>query len=92
MKQTKTSPSCKPSRSACGAKSWTMIGEAKSGHPGGSLSAVEILTTLYFDVMRPRSFESPSGRIADRFILSKATPGPVLYCLMAETGYTPLDH
>ena len=29
-----------------------MIGEAKSGHPGGSLSAVEILTTLYFDVMR----------------------------------------
>src|SRR3984893_14462168 len=67
-----------------------MIGEAKSGHPGGSLSAVEILTTLYFDVMR-HDPSNPKWPDRDRFILSKGHACPVLYCLMAETGYTPLD-
>src|SRR5260370_37638954 len=67
-----------------------IIGEAKSGHPGGSLSAVEILTTLYFDVMRHDPANS-TGPDRDRFILSKGHAAPVLYCLMAETGYTPLD-
>jgi len=67
-----------------------MIGEAKSGHPGGSLSAVEILTTLYFDVMRHDPL-NPTWPDRDRFILSKGHACPVLYCLMAETGYTPLD-
>src|SRR5256885_7722300 len=67
-----------------------MIGEAKSGHPGGSLSAVEILTTLYFDVMR-HDPANPKWPERDRFILSKGHAAPVLYCLMAETGYTPLD-
>jgi transketolase len=67
-----------------------MIGEAKSGHPGGSLSAVEILTTLYFDVMR-HDPSNPTWPDRDRFILSKGHAAPVLYCLMAETGYTPLD-
>src|SRR6266851_1985136 len=67
-----------------------MIGEAKSGHPGGSLSAVEILTTLYFDVMR-HAPSNPTWPDRDRFILSKGHAAPVLYCLMAETGYTPLD-
>src|SRR5229473_2942786 len=67
-----------------------MIGEAKSGHPGGSLSAVEILTTLYFDVMR-HAPSNPTWPDRDRFILSKGHAAPVLYCLLAETGYTPLD-
>src|SRR3954447_24521114 len=67
-----------------------MIGEAKSGHPGGSLSAVEIVTTLYFDVMR-HDPANPAWPDRDRFILSKGHAAPVLYCLMAETGYTPLD-
>src|SRR4026208_1832231 len=67
-----------------------MIGEAKSGHPGGSLSAVEILTTLYFDVMRHDS-SNPSWPDRDRFILSKGHAAPVLDCMLAETGYTPID-
>src|ERR1044071_8216099 len=67
-----------------------MIVAAKSGHPGGSLSAVEILTTLYFDVMR-HDPSRPTWPDRDRFILSKGHAAPVLYSLMAETGYTPLD-
>jgi transketolase len=67
-----------------------MIGAAGSGHPGGSLSAVEILTTLYFDVMR-HDPSNPKWPDRDRFILSKGHACPVLYCLMAETGYTPID-
>jgi len=65
-----------------------MIGEAKSGHPGGSLSAVEILTTLYFDVMR-HDPSNPTWPDRDRFILSKGHAAPVLYCMLEETGYTP---
>ena len=67
-----------------------MIGAAKSGHPGGSLSAVEILVTLYFDVMRhdPRRPDWPDR---DRFILSKGHACPVLYAVLAEAGYTPKD-
>ena len=52
-----------------------MIGEAKSGHPGGSLSAVEILTTLYFDVMR-HDPSNPTWPDRDRFILSKGHAAP----------------
>ncbi len=67
-----------------------MTGEAKSGHPGGSLSAVEILVTLFFGVMRhdPKNPEWPDR---DRFILSKGHGCPVLYAVMAESGYTPVD-
>src|SRR5437763_4159205 len=65
-----------------------IIGEAKSGHPGGSLSAVEILTTLYFDVMR-HDPGRPAWPDRDRFILSKGHAAPVLYCMLEETGYTP---
>src|SRR4051812_28785063 len=65
-----------------------MIGEAKSGHPGGSLSAAEILTTLYFDVMQHDS-SRPDWPDRDRFILSKGHAAPVLYCMLEETGYTP---
>ncbi len=68
----------------------TMIGEAKSGHPGGSLSAAEILVTLFFDVMK-HDPANPAWPDRDRFILSKGHAAPVLYAVMAECGYTPVD-
>ncbi len=68
----------------------TMITEAKSGHPGGSLSAVEILTTLFFDVLR-HDPANPTWPERDRFILSKGHAAPVLYSVMAECGYTPIE-
>jgi transketolase len=67
-----------------------MITAAKSGHPGGSLSAVEILVTLYYDVMN-HDPANPSWPQRDRFILSKGHACPVLYSVMAECGYTPKD-
>jgi transketolase len=67
-----------------------MTGAAGSGHPGGSLSAVEILVTLFFSVMRhdPRN---PRWEERDRFILSKGHGCPALYAVLAEAGYTPVD-
>src|SRR5271157_5334122 len=69
-----------------------MTGAAKSGHPGGSLSAVEILVELYFDYMRIDP-KNPKWPDRDRFILSKGHAAPVLYAVMAEAGYadTPID-
>ena len=67
-----------------------MIGEAKSGHPGGSLSAVEIVVTLYYDVMR-HDPANPAWPERDRFILSKGHAAPVLYSVMAQCGYVPED-
>jgi transketolase len=68
----------------------TMITAAKSGHPGGSLSAVEIVATLFFDVLR-HDPSNPKWPDRDRFILSKGHACPVLYSAMAETGYTPKE-
>ena len=69
-----------------------MIGAAKSGHPGGSLSAVEILVELYFNHMHIDP-KNPKLRDRDRFVLSKGHAAPVLYAVMAEAGYpdTPVD-
>src|SRR5437899_3204188 len=69
-----------------------MITAAKSGHPGGSLSAVEILVELYFNTMRIDP-ANPKWEDRDRFILSKGHAAPVLYSVMAERGYpdTPKD-
>jgi transketolase len=67
-----------------------MTAEARSGHPGGSLSAVELLVTLYFDVMR-HDPKRPDWADRDRFILSKGHASPVLYSVLAEAGYTPVD-
>jgi transketolase len=67
-----------------------MIGEAKSGHPGGSLSAVEIVVELFFNHMRIDP-KNPKWPDRDRFILSKGHACPVLYCAMAEAGFTPID-
>ncbi len=63
-----------------------MISAAGSGHPGGSLSAVEIVTALYFAVMRhdPRDPLMPDR---DRFVLSKGHAAPLLYAALAESGY-----
>jgi transketolase len=67
-----------------------MITEAKSGHPGGSLSAAEMIVTLYFDVMR-HDPSNPKWPDRDRFILSKGHCCPVLYAVMAKCGYAPAD-
>ncbi|RPF46837.1 transketolase [Thermodesulfitimonas autotrophica] len=67
-----------------------MLTAAGSGHPGGSLSAVEILTALYFQVLRvdPRQPDDPER---DRFILSKGHACPALYATLAERGFFPLS-
>jgi len=67
----------------------TMTGRAGSGHPGGSLSAVEILTTLYFKVLRHKPVD-PQWPDRDRFILSKGHAAPLLYATLAECGYFPV--
>ena len=67
-----------------------MIHAAGSGHPGGSLSAVEILATLYGSVMRHDPAD-PKLPDRDRFVLSKGHAAPVLYAALAETGYFPRE-
>lgn len=66
----------------------TMIHDAKSGHPGGSLSAVEIVTYLYFKEM---NIESPTDENRDRFVLSKGHGAPVLYSALMEKGFISKD-
>ena len=63
-----------------------MIYLAKAGHPGGSLSATEIVTALYFHVMNidPQNPDDPDR---DRFVLSKGHACPVLYSALAERGF-----
>jgi len=68
----------------------TMTGKAGSGHPGGSLSAVEIVTALYFNVLR-HDPQDPCWPDRDRFILSKGHAAPVLYATLAECGYFSVD-
>jgi transketolase len=68
----------------------TMLGAVGSGHPGGSLSAVEIVTALYFEVMRLDP-ERPDWPQRDRFVLSKGHAAPVLYAALAERGYFPVE-
>ena len=68
----------------------TMITAAKSGHPGGSLSAVEILVSLYFDHLR-HDPTNPNWEDRDHFILSKGHAAPVLYAVLAECGYTSAE-
>ena len=65
-----------------------MIAEAGSGHPGGSLSAVEMVTALYFHIMRLRP-EDPLWPERDRFVLSKGHAAPVLYAALALRGFFP---
>jgi transketolase len=65
-----------------------MITEAKSGHPGGSLSAAEIVVTLFYGVMR-HDPGNPRWPDRDRFIMSKGHCCPILYAVMADCGYAP---
>ncbi|MFC2049792.1 transketolase [Chloroflexota bacterium] len=67
-----------------------MIAAAGSGHPGGSLSAADIVTALYFNVLRhdPKNLQWPDR---DRFVLSKGHAAPILYAALAECGYFPVE-
>jgi transketolase len=69
-----------------------MIGLAGSGHPGGSLSAADIVATLYFGGVLNHDPARPEMLERDRFILSKGHAGPVLYAALAEAGYFGRDH
>ena len=67
-----------------------MLAEAGSGHPGGSLSAVEIVTALYFAGFLRYDPENPEWADRDRFILSKGHGVPVQYAALAEAGFLPV--
>lgn len=68
-----------------------MIHNAKSGHPGGSLSTVEILTVLYTKCMKqyPECEKNPNYLNRDRFVLSKGHASAALYAVLAHCGYFP---
>jgi transketolase len=68
----------------------TMIATAGSGHPGGSLSAADIVTALYFKAMR-HDPKNPQWPDRDRFVLSKGHAAPILYAALAECGYFPVE-
>ena len=68
-----------------------MIYKAKSGHPGGALSAADIVTALYFDILRVDPAD-PRWPDRDRFLLSKGHACPVLYSCLAMRGYFGLEH
>ncbi|MFH0887513.1 MAG: transketolase [bacterium] len=68
-----------------------MISTAQSGHPGGSLSATDIITALYFYKMR-YDVRNPSWESRDRFVLSKGHAAPALYAALAEAGFIPVKY
>lgn len=67
-----------------------MTGKAQSGHPGGSLSAADILSVLYFHEMNIKP-EDPAWPERDRFVLSKGHAAPALYATLAERGFFPVE-
>lgn len=77
---------------ACKARSGAIIGtyNAKSGHPGGSLSAADIFTYLYFKEMNVDS-GNPKNPDRDRFVLSKGHACPSLYAVLAMKGFFPFE-
>ena len=79
-------------KTACKVRSWTVEGvfNAKSGHPGGSLSAADIITYLYFREMKvdPKDPKNPDR---DRFVLSKGHCCPALYAALALKGFFSTD-
>ena len=68
-----------------------MIAVAESGHPGGSLSEIEILVALYYDVLNI-SATNQDSKDRDRFILSKGHCCPPLYAVLADKGFFPIDN
>lgn len=67
-----------------------MVHAAASGHPGGSLSAADLMTALYFNTMNIDP-ENPKMAGRDRFVLSKGHAAPVLYATLARKGYFPVE-
>lgn len=67
-----------------------MVHAAGSGHPGGSLSAADIVAALYFHILRVDP-KDPSWPERDRFVLSKGHGCPVLYAALAERNFFPVD-
>ena len=68
-----------------------MTHKAGSGHPGGSLSAVELLVGLYFSGEMAVDASNPDWEGRDRFILSKGHVAPVLYSVLARKGFFPME-
>ena len=68
----------------------TSTHSAKAGHPGGSLSAADIITYLYFEELNvdPKDAKNPDR---DRFVLSKGHAAPALYSVLAQKGYFPVE-
>ena len=87
---TRTLPMLKETARAIRRDIVSMLGEAGSGHPGTSLSTVEVVTALYFEAMRHRPKE-PGWPDRDRFLMSKGHGVPAQYAAMAHAGYFPRD-
>ncbi len=68
----------------------TGLHSAKSGHPGGSLSAADMMTFLYYEEMNVDA-KNPQSPDRDRFVLSKGHAAPVLYGVLAEKGFIPKE-
>ena len=68
----------------------TAVHSAKSGHPGGSLSAADLLTYLYFEEMNIDP-KDPKKADRDRFVLSKGHIAPGLYSTLAQRGFFPVE-
>lgn len=79
-------------KTACKVRLWTVEGvfNAKSGHPGGSLSAADIMTYLYFKEMNVDA-KNPKDPKRDRFVLSKGHCCPALYAALALKGFFPTE-
>ena len=69
----------------------TMTNKAGSGHPGGSLSATDLLVGLYFGGFLRVDPKNPEWKERDRFILSKGHVAPVLYSVLARKGFFPVE-
>jgi len=65
-----------------------MIYNAKSGHPGGSLSAIDMMVGLYYYKLRLEP-KNPLWQDRDRFVLSKGHCSPAIYAVLADKGYFP---
>lgn len=69
----------------------TAVHGAKAGHPGGSLSAADAITYLYFQEMQNIDPKNPNKPDRDRFVLSKGHNAPALYAALANRGYFPVE-
>ena len=68
----------------------TMVHDAASGHPGGSMSCLDLVTALYFNVMHVYT-QNPQDPDRDRFVMSKGHCSPALYPVLALRGFFPVD-